>query len=89
MNTRFKFALGAAAVVVALVGQTVTNWNRVHTKTEERDPYAWHMTCEYWEQRSLEILQDENIPLGHRWMLVNHFRTKVEGECKHPKDLQS
>ena len=88
MNARFKFGLGVAAVAVALVGQFATR-NRVAVEPvkEQRDPYAWTMACDYWETRSLEILQDENIPMSQRIALIAHFRTKVKEDCKTPRDL--
>ena len=77
MNNFIKLSLGA----LLLLGSAPA------LAEEQRDPYAWTMTCEYWEYRSQEILRDESIPLRYRWQLVAHFRTKVEGECKLPQDL--
>ena len=53
-----------------------------------RDPYAWTMSCERWEERAREILKDESLGTEQqRYWLVSHLRTKVQGECSHPFDL--
>ena len=47
-------------------------------------PYDWHMSCDRWQQRAVEIWNDENIPEADRNFLVNYLRGKVEGECEYP-----
>ena len=44
-------------------------------------PYDWHMSCDRWQQRSIEIMADENISLTQRQFLVRYLRNKVEGDC--------
>ena len=44
-------------------------------------PYDWHMSCERWQQRAVEIMADENIDIDQRRFLVRYLRNKVEGEC--------
>ena len=50
-------------------------------------PYDWHMSCERWQQRAVEIMADENIDIDQRRFLVRYLRNKVEGEC--PVDWSS
>ena len=50
-------------------------------------PYDWHMSCERWQERAVEIMEDENITLQRRRFLVRYLRNKVEGEC--PADWSS
>jgi len=47
-------------------------------------PYDWHMSCDRWQTRAVEIMDDENLPESERWFLVNYLRNKVEGECEYP-----
>ena len=47
-------------------------------------PYDWHMSCERWQARAVEIMADENIPRYDREFLVNYLRGKVAGECPYP-----
>ena len=47
-------------------------------------PYDWHMSCERWQARAVEIMADENIPQYDREFLVNYLRGKVAGECPYP-----
>ena len=47
-------------------------------------PYDWHMSCDRWQSRAVEIWEDENIPEYDREFLVNYLRGKVEGECPYP-----
>ena len=44
-------------------------------------PYDWHMSCERWKERSVEILADENISRDQRYFLVRYLRNKVQGDC--------
>ena len=50
-------------------------------------PYDWHMSCERWQQRAVEIMADENIDIDQRRFLVRYLRNKVEGKC--PVDWSS
>ena len=44
-------------------------------------PYDWHMSCERWLEKKIEILQDEHLDNYNKRFLINYFRSKVEGEC--------
>ena len=44
-------------------------------------PYDWHMSCDRWQQRAIQIMADEKISHKQRRFLVRYLRTKVEGEC--------
>ena len=50
-------------------------------------PYDWHIPCERWQTRAVEIMADENINIEKRRFLVRYLRNKVEGEC--PADWSS
>ena len=45
-------------------------------------PYGWHMTCERFLQRRLEIQADPNFDLQSKLNLIGYLKSKVEGECK-------
>ena len=45
-------------------------------------PYGWHMTCERFLQRRLEIQADPNLDLRSKLNLIGYLKSKVEGECK-------
>ena len=47
-------------------------------------PYDWHMSCDRWQTRAVEIMEDEKLPESDRKFLVNYLRNKVEGECEYP-----
>ena len=47
-------------------------------------PYNWHMSCDRWQTRAVEIMEDEKLPESERKFLVNYLRNKVEGECEYP-----
>ena len=47
-------------------------------------PYDWHMSCDRWQTRAVEIMEDEKLPESDRRFLVNYLRNKVEGECEYP-----
>jgi len=44
-------------------------------------PYNWHMSCERWQIRSLEIQQDDNLDYNSKVFLIRYLRSKVHGEC--------
>ena len=46
--------------------------------------YDWHIPCERWQTRAVEIWEDELIPEKDRRFLINYLRGKVEGECSYP-----
>ena len=47
-------------------------------------PYDWHVSCERWQARAVEIWEDENLPKKDRRFLINYLRGKVEGTCPYP-----
>ena len=44
--------------------------------------YGWHMSCERWLQRSIEIQMDSNFDQESKYNLIAYLRRKVPGECK-------
>ena len=44
-------------------------------------PYDWHMSCERWQERAVEIMADENVNISQRRFVVRYLRNKVEGDC--------
>jgi len=47
----------------------------------EASPYDWHMSCERWLQRSVEIQSDPNLDLRSKLSLIGYLKSKVPGEC--------
>ena len=47
----------------------------------EGNPYGWHMSCERFLQRRIEILMDDNLDYRSKRNLIGYLKTKVEGEC--------
>ena len=47
----------------------------------EGSPYGWHMSCERFLQRRIEILTDNNLDYRSQRNLIGYLRTKVEDEC--------
>ena len=45
------------------------------------NPYGWHMSCERFLQRRVEIQMDTNLDQRSKWNLIGYLKTKVEGEC--------
>ena len=45
------------------------------------NPYGWHMSCERWLQRRIEIQADPNLDLRSKLNLIGYLKSKVEGEC--------
>ena len=44
-------------------------------------PYGWHMSCERFLQRRVEIQMDSNLDQRSKWNLIGYLKTKVEGQC--------
>ena len=44
-------------------------------------PYGWHMSCERFLQRRIEILLDDNLDYRSQRNLIGYLKTKVEEEC--------
>ena len=47
----------------------------------DANPYGWHMSCERFLQKRIEILMDDNLDRRSKYNLIGYFRSKVEGEC--------
>jgi hypothetical protein len=48
----------------------------------DANPYDWHMSCERFLQRSVEIQMDSNLDRRSKYNLIGYLRSKVVGECK-------
>ena len=44
-------------------------------------PYGWHMSCERFLQRRVEILMDDNLDRRTKYNLIGYLKSKVEGQC--------
>jgi hypothetical protein len=53
----------------------------VLTHHNDGSPYGWHMSCDRFLQRRIEILMDDNLDYRSRQNLIGYLRTKVEEEC--------
>jgi hypothetical protein len=49
--------------------------------SHDSSPYGWHMKCEDFLQRSVEIQMDPNYDQRTKYNLIAYLRSKVEGEC--------
>ena len=45
------------------------------------DAYHWHMSCERWRQRAIEIQLDEKMTYRQRDYLIKYLKSKVDGKC--------
>ena len=43
--------------------------------------YGWHMSCERFLQRRVEILMDDNLDHRSKYNLIGYLKSKVEGKC--------
>lgn len=41
-------------------------------------PYHWHITCERFQQRAVEIAEDENMSYEWRMKLIGYLMSKLE-----------
>ncbi|UYE97108.1 hypothetical protein [Cyanophage S-TIM61] len=53
----------------------------VLTHHSDGSPYGWHMSCDRFLQRRIEILMDDNLDYRSQKNLIGYLRTKVEEEC--------
>ena len=44
-------------------------------------PYDWHITCEQWEQKRIEVLMDEHLPRSAKIAVLGYLRSKLEKPC--------
>ena len=49
---------------------------------DDGNPYGWHMSCERFLQRRIEILMDDNLDRRSKYNLLGYLRSKVEGQCE-------
>jgi len=47
----------------------------------DASPYGWHMPCERFLEKRIEILMDDNLDHVSKYNLIQYFKTKVPGEC--------
>lgn len=47
----------------------------------EGSPYGWHISCERFLQRRVEILMDDNLDRRTKYNLIGYLRSKVDGSC--------
>ena len=47
----------------------------------DANPYGWHMSCERFLQRRVEISADPNLDLRSKLNLIGYLKSKVEGQC--------
>ena len=43
--------------------------------------YGWHMSCERFLQKRIEILMDDNLDRRSKYNLIGYLSTKVVGKC--------
>ena len=46
------------------------------------NPYHWEISCNLWQRRAAEILNDTDLPISSRVSLIRYLRDKVVGECE-------
>ena len=49
--------------------------------SHDASPYGWHMTCERFLQKRIEILMDDNLDRRSKYNLIGYFKSKVDGQC--------
>lgn len=47
----------------------------------DQSPYGWHMSCERFLQRKVEIQMDPNLDQRSKYNLIGYLKSKVEGQC--------
>jgi len=48
---------------------------------DDGNPYGWHMTCERFLQKRVEIYLDGNLDFRSKRNLIMYFKSKVDGQC--------
>jgi hypothetical protein len=48
---------------------------------DDGNPYGWHMSCERFLQRRVEIQLDPHLDLRSKMNIIGYLKTKVEGQC--------
>ena len=44
---------------------------------DDGNPYGWHMTCERFLEKRIEILMDDNLDRRSKYNLISYFRSKI------------
>ena len=47
-------------------------------------PYDWHMSCDRWLERRVEIAKDDHLDPYNKRFLIRYLRSKVEEDCPIP-----
>ena len=47
----------------------------------DSSPYGWHMSCERFLQRKVEIQLDADLDSRSKGNLILYLKSKVEGKC--------
>jgi len=47
----------------------------------DTSPYGWHLSCERFLQKRIEILLDNNLDQRSKYNLIGYLSTKVVGQC--------
>jgi len=48
---------------------------------DDGNPYGWHMSCERFLHRRVEILMDDNLDRRMKYNLIGYLKSKVQGQC--------
>jgi len=48
---------------------------------DDGNPYGWHMSCERFLEKRIEILRDDNLDRRSKYNLIDYFRSKIQGQC--------
>ena len=49
---------------------------------DDGNTYGWHMSCERFLQRRIEIQADPHLDLRSKLNLIGYLKSKVEGQCE-------
>ena len=47
----------------------------------DADPYGWHINCERFLSRRVEILMDDDLDRRTKYNLIGYLKSKVDGTC--------
>ena len=72
-------------LLTALASLALVPFSFVHHN--DSDPYGWHMSCERFQQRAVEIAADKNVSYAWRMKLIGYLMTKVEDPSSCELDL--
>ena len=49
--------------------------------SHDESPYGWHMSCERFLHKRVEIHMDGNLDFQSKRNLIMYFKSKVDGQC--------